>query len=308
MLPKGGRRARIARRVEVEVVVAHHLHERNVHLPDRRLVAGKERQVVEHEVAPADAEDRPVAEALHGLPHVRHGLRLKLLHFRLGLGLRVGQEEEGVLLVVAVERGKPERRLRCAAARRVEGPVEARCAGVVRGELVAARHREVDEGLSGRGGQLIPPVGVGLRDAHAIGHRHPFEPPAWSRHAPGDRDRLAAFPKPRGGGGDYGDAEGGAGEAEVFQKVAAGGGHGGAITCETFRRAKETPPPLSVAACSDRTGEWEDGAIVVERWRESGDGTRRRYKMRTRGGKIITSALSSFAFKESNRPPALSPC
>jgi len=110
------------------------------HLLDSCLVAREEGQVVEHEVAPTDAEDGPSIQVLSGPLHIRDCLSTKGLHLRVGPRLRVREKDESVLLVARIERLKVERDVNRTVAVRIERTVEVGGAGLVGRQAVAGRH------------------------------------------------------------------------------------------------------------------------------------------------------------------------
>ena len=136
---EGRDRVLVRAAVQVEVVVADDLKERDARRGDRALVLRVERQVVIHDVAAGDAEDVAITQGADGLADVRHRLRVQARHLEGVLRLSVGEEEEGVARVVHPEPLQCEAGVGVAAPVRLDGLVQAPGARLVDRHLEPCR-------------------------------------------------------------------------------------------------------------------------------------------------------------------------
>jgi len=181
MVAKRARRSGVRRAVEVEVVVADDLEKGQAHPLHGPLVLGVQLQVIEHDVSAAHPEERSVERPCR-LLHVGHGLLMEALDLQHVLGLRIGEHEEGVLLVASIEWLQLELHVGLALIVRLDRPVEACRAGLVLRDRISGRKREVDERPPRRRGEREAAVVIRLHDAHAVRHAHAREPLAVGLH------------------------------------------------------------------------------------------------------------------------------
>jgi hypothetical protein len=93
------RRPLVGRSVEVEIVIADDLEERDSHPLHTALVLGEQRQVVVHDVAARDPDHRTLAHVGNCIPDVGHRLLVEPAHLLRILSLDIGEQQDGVPLI-----------------------------------------------------------------------------------------------------------------------------------------------------------------------------------------------------------------
>ena len=180
------RRPLVGEGFEVEVVVADRLEEGDARLLYRRFVERVQLEPVEHDVAAGHPERGAVAEGLEGLPDVRDRLLRERFHLRLVARLRVGEGEEGVVLVRGLQRREREADVHLAARARLDRPVDVRRARLVLG---GSRSRKAP-----RGTRTAAACSIRARS-------RPRRPSPPRRARPSRRRRRGPAPPPRRGPG-----------------------------------------------------------------------------------------------------------
>ena len=127
-------------------MVADHLREGDAESLHRPLIVGVHRQVIVHDVAIGHAEEQRVAEPANRLAHIGNGLGVKELHLLGVAGLRIGEYQEGVLLVGIPERHQVEACRHLAVRCRTDGLEEPEGSGLLRGDLESGWRHERNEG------------------------------------------------------------------------------------------------------------------------------------------------------------------